>query len=516
MTELAPWEQFDNVDLWLDEEIWGHRLYDEQTPWLCFLEFLAVLINEEKKGTTLMLEGREPFFKYHVPRRLPLRVLLFSNPKLQFIMQAKLSDGEAWDRWHTAMREVTRENKRLAPMDFTYLQDRFSSFADFGHTLELLRSSAIEEQSNKRWTSKFVFPFGPDCIYADLSASTLNPDRRFFGRTGEILYLMLARSARNHEIADKLGGTVLQRESAWNRLVLALSDGVDPAQDVRKTKIGYLPPGVRQEYEDLAEDWSRLLTLQLPEYDVLRHLVTIAGLHLIRYQLTRAREELAFTDPVRFVLEISAPTKTPVRELSVNRFSENSRLTRQALEARIQSTKDTHEWQEACKAAEPGRRALELLTERYHWTPRPDAKQGIRTPDDALEAFTRQAINRHKQHFANFHRVYARNIGLGSSRGSQRLRYAPTDELLKTLVLTTVNGRMEYKRFLAQLAERYGLIIGDHEAAPELELGDADGEDFAENALRLERRLQALGLLKRLSDACAYVMNPTGQHDETR
>ena len=31
-----------NISPWLDEQIWGHRIWDSQTPWLLFLEFLTV------------------------------------------------------------------------------------------------------------------------------------------------------------------------------------------------------------------------------------------------------------------------------------------------------------------------------------------------------------------------------------------------------------------------------------------------------------------------------------------
>ena len=30
-------------EMWVDEAIWGHRLHDEQSPWLTLLEFLGVL-----------------------------------------------------------------------------------------------------------------------------------------------------------------------------------------------------------------------------------------------------------------------------------------------------------------------------------------------------------------------------------------------------------------------------------------------------------------------------------------
>jgi hypothetical protein len=40
-----PTSQDDSTgpQMWVDEAIWGHRLYDEQTPWLTMLEFLCVL-----------------------------------------------------------------------------------------------------------------------------------------------------------------------------------------------------------------------------------------------------------------------------------------------------------------------------------------------------------------------------------------------------------------------------------------------------------------------------------------
>ena len=65
--------------------------------------------------------------------------------------------------------------------------------------MELLRTSAFEGQSNKRWSSRFVFPFGPAAMYEDLrfdAGGNASNDRRFFARTGELLYLMLSRATR--------------------------------------------------------------------------------------------------------------------------------------------------------------------------------------------------------------------------------------------------------------------------------------------------------------------------------
>jgi hypothetical protein len=67
---------------------------------------------------------------------------------------------------------------------------------------------------------------------------------------------------------------------------------------------------------------------------------------------------------------------------------------------------------------------------------------------------------------------------------------------------------MEFQEFLECLYNKYGFIIGDRQAESFLETGQADMEAFSENAVRLEERLSSMGLLKRLSDACAYVENP--------
>ena len=68
--------------------------------------------------------------------------------------------------------------------------------------------------------------------------------------------------------------------------------------------------------------------------------------------------------------------------------------------------------------------------------------------------------------------------------------------------------RAELGEFLRRLFDRYGLIFGDREAEAVLAHADHDKKAFQANAARLEQRLGSLGMLRRLSDACAYVQNP--------
>jgi hypothetical protein len=79
---------------------------------------------------------------------------------------------------------------------------------------------------------------------------------------------------------------------------------------------------------------------------------------------------------------------------------------------------------------------------------------------------------------------------------------------LKAFIFANVKRRMEYKEFLARLFDRYGFVIGEREAEQVVEKSDFDKKAFQANSQRLEQRLTSLGVLRRLSDACAYVQNP--------
>ena len=80
---LPPPESFEqSSSMWVDEAIWGHRLYDEQLPWFIFLEFLNVFTYESDKGRAFDEQGKPNELKYRAAHRLYLRNILFNNPHL--------------------------------------------------------------------------------------------------------------------------------------------------------------------------------------------------------------------------------------------------------------------------------------------------------------------------------------------------------------------------------------------------------------------------------------------------
>src|SRR6266849_316180 len=217
-------ETFDqSSSMWIDEAIWGHRLYDEQLPWMVFLEFLNVFHYEVSKDRAFRETNGFNTLKYRAARRLHLRNILFNNPHLAEIRVTHPHDTNRWDEWLKRMKLAVG----IELPTFNYLRDHFHTFDDFCEVVSLLRSTSIEGNSNKRWTSKFVFPYGQNCLYEDLDNTASTNDRRFFGRTGEILYLMLSRTERKAELLAALKTRLAKLDKSWDAIVKLLQPSED-------------------------------------------------------------------------------------------------------------------------------------------------------------------------------------------------------------------------------------------------------------------------------------------------
>lgn len=516
------------LDFWIDEAIWGHRIYNEQTPWMTLLEMLNVLWARTPATPGLYEDPGFGGMAYQPARRMALRNILFNNPYLEDTLRRTRDDEGRWQAWLEKMK--TQHATGLGEgADFSYLRQVFpsrgaqsNSFEDFAQVVNLLRATSIEGDSNKRWTSKFAFPYGPACLFPDLSLDAkgvLATDRRFFARTGEVVYLMLCRSGHADEVFGELQRCVLDAGAPWNRLVERLQPPTPVAEGGQPTRTGYLPYAALPDFTALAQDMLVLLRTRLPGYDVLPHLVDVIGLHLMMYLLRRAAEWSPDDGEVRLVLEIIAPKRTTVRDLAVDSYQVNNQRSAKAVEAYItREIEQSDAWRDASALIDDNarREAMRVvLWDVARWKDaRPDDAEGgfsETNPERALKDLKERAKKRHEAHLGDVHLRYAQAIGLASRRGTRRIRYAPSDQLLKTLVLAVVpKERMEFQQFLEALWQRYRMVIGHHQAKDLLTEGKSDQVAFADNARRLEMRLASLGLLRRLSDACAYVENPMG------
>jgi hypothetical protein len=498
-----PRGHYPNSDLWLDEQIWGHRIHP-QTPWLLFLECLTVAEYFHRTNSLLNEQGAHYPLVFYPLRRMHLRNILWNNDIIKSLENERLDSNDSWARWLGWMAEHAQN---LHENDFSYLKPRFEKFSDFAFLVGMLRDASVEGESNKRWTSRFVFPFGANAIYED---TTLQGTRDYinFTRTGELLYLMLCRSSAARDLRPHLQRFLLG-DNEWNKLLQVLEK--TPGEHGTERKSSYLPYREHACFNKLGQDWLRLFELGLPNFDVLNHLVTLGAFHVLLYQLHVAAGWVKKEAKLTFLCEVVAPKKTLVRELSIINFQENNSLSGEAIQAYLTRIKESAAWQEALLLAsqqDQYTRCREILDREVWWDN--EEYNGEEDPELLLEFLRDKAQTRHQQHAGEVHRSYGRLIGLVSRRATNKFRYAPTDSFLKTLIFANVPQRMELKEFFKLLFERYGLVFSEREAAQVITEDEFDPKPFAANAARLEARLSSLGLLRRLSDGCAYIINPHG------
>lgn len=499
------------VDFAVDEHIWGHRLYDEQLPHLTVLEFLGVL------GSNLpnpLLVGPNEKVTYRPQRQIRLRGLLFNNPFVEAVRERPITDDEKWREWDSLFAQGAT---KLGDEDMGYLRQAFSSFDDFAKAIELLRSSAFEARSNKRWSSKFVFPFGPDASFEDLRIDTsgASNDRRFFARTGELLYLMLSRARRGPELGVQLAQRLFNGAAPMNRLVRALQGAPQFASEARD--VGYLPHPSNSRFDQLCEDWLAILSRDMPVYDALEHLIASTGLNLLLYFLEQAKVQTGDADPVEFVCEIVSKERTKVRALSGDSYQLNQGLSHKAIRASIEQTRLSPEWETTATSDYPDADRANIMRALFQWPSNDSDGETDYTRmsgDKLIDTLVELALSRHEQHVGKIHAAWSKSIGLSSRRLARRMRYAPNDRLIKTLVITIVDDRMQFDEFLAEAKKRYGIIIGDAEGARLVVDKKVDQEALSENRANLEARLVGLGLVRRLSDSCSFVENPFGFKEE--
>ena len=202
-----------NLSSWVEEGIWGHRLWHRQTPWLLFLEFLNSADAWNRQNSLFNADYSKHFMTYRLHQRFAVRNIVFNNAALCRIAEPAKADALKWDEWIAYMN---KESLPPVGQDYAFVRERFSRFNDFKMTVELLLQTVIEPGSNRRWSSRFLFPFGPCALYEDLNITSSGASREYinFGRAGDLLYMMLSRSSKAAELivefAKFFGATTVQ------------------------------------------------------------------------------------------------------------------------------------------------------------------------------------------------------------------------------------------------------------------------------------------------------------------
>ncbi len=231
--------------------------------------------------------------------------------------------------------------------------------------------------------------------------------------------------------------------------------------------------------------------------------------HVYIYVLETAQAHLGETGLPSIVCELVAPRRDLVRRASIDSYLDNDSLPQRAVERHLNSIFEDAEAD--LGSAFDGLDAnsqVEALEEKLML--RCALKKGSvagNTLAEYRKGFRDLIRNQHKHGASKGIASLARVCGLASRRGTNQYRYAPTDELLRALVLVNVKGDKEEADLLDHLYRRYGIVIGPEEARQCLDASVYESADFQRNRERFVQRLIGLGLAHRMSDACTYVQS---------
>ena len=395
-----------NISPWLDEQIWGHRIWDGQSPWLLFLEFLTVAEACLRENRLLDEGGVYYPLQFRPYRRLYLRNVLFNNQFVnEFVdqMDTQHNDDTIWKEW---TRRMSKDAQGNLERNFSYLKERFTSFRDFVTIVRTLRATSVESDKNRRWSSRFVFPFGAQGLYEDLNVKENNASREYiyFGRTGELLYLMLCRSKSAKDLRAPM--KLLFEDNSLNKLLKRLQP--DENDDLPRRGHSYLPYIKHDSFDFLGEDWDNIFSLKLPGFEAYQYLVGLSAFHVMLYQLNTASWFIPNSRKVHFVCEVIAPKKTLIRELSISNYQQNNVLTIQAVDAYISRISESYDWLatiENSTEADAFLRCQKILQHEFSW---PQSRSGGSNrydgPQNSTELLKQlREIGRigHRQHAGN-------------------------------------------------------------------------------------------------------------------
>jgi hypothetical protein len=495
---------------WFNEAIWGHRLQRQPASAL-LLEFLSMAEAMHRCGNLLKLTQPADDCRYSANRSIPLRSLLFNNPRMDQIRDdCQGSDDEAWDIWLADMKNRAAVGDTFTA-DFSYLRPRFHAFRDLVSRVALLSRIAMDPGSGRNWAWQLLFPIGPAALYEPCNDSTLARDRELFTRTGELAYLMLTRASEplRHSLAEKFI-PFFDPKTSRNNLVMSLLPGCEPDRGSEKGGT-YLPYKTHPAFDRLAQDILSLLSLGLPDQDVFEHLKPIIAFNLYLYSIETANHWLGKDYTPVCACEIPGPKMDLARRASLATKEENEGLGLQAVRRLVEQALISDSTLNAQLASADFNNEMKAEMLADHMA----EKCSLETadikgshPDEVRQKVIALAEAGFRDGVMGAIQGLGQAAGFTDKRGTNKIRYAPTDKLLRALVLANVTYQVEEEEFLRRLNLRYHLVIGPREAVSELPEYFHDEGDFKKNRERFTRRLTGLGIAQRMSDACTYVRNP--------
>jgi hypothetical protein len=475
------------------ENIWGHRFRTDQTPSIIFFELLCVVesqLQAKRSGLITSIFSPDNQTLYYKHRQFfKLRILVYQNEILETIINSQLSEEKMWERQFEYLRSLEGELFQFKEDDLEHLKKSFTSFESFYNAIKILSSLTFDPLSKKRWTSKFIYPISSEYIWCDFDNRKGTEDRRFFCRGGELAYLMLCRSGKNlcNELEVNFETWLEKQHNSFSslaRLLVREEERIQLREESRKD-LGFLPYNELPIFNDFAYDIANIMSLELERLDKVKVMIDLVGYHIGNYVLSIGETYHNCTTPTdlknpHYLVEVLSKVTNSIRKTSIQSISTQRNKLKRTLSN--QADEITHLYENFIDSEDE--------TEKKN-----KSKEQLALGETYLAS-----------HISNYPNVCFREIGFLSKKNTRSYRYVLTEDFLHTLVVTILGNekRLEFNNFIKQLRKRFSIYV---DVSPDSE-NELIQRDLNRNSKNLANLLYQMGMLRHLSDACSYVINP--------
>jgi len=425
------------------------------------------------------------YFKHQ--QRFKLRILIYQNEILETIYNSIDTEENKWSRQFNYLSNIEGELFKFNDEDLQHIKNNFNSFESFYNAIKILSSLTFDPLSKKRWTSKFIYPISSEYIWCDFDNRKVTEDRRFFSRGGELVYLMLCRakpeirSSLESHFEEWMG----EQNNSFSKLanLLVRQDERIKLLEQKRKRLAYLPYRQLQVFDTLASDIVNILSLELEKLDKVKVMIDLVGFHVGNYILTIGESYHNDNNPKElkspsYLTEVLSKVTNSIRKTSIQSISTQRNKLKRSL---IQRNSD--------------------IFTLYDIDSEDENEKKSRLKEETLSAETYL-----KNNILNYPNVCFREIGLLSKKNTRSYRYVLSEEFLHSLVISILGNkkRIEFNKFLNALRDRYSIFV-DVSPNNDYELLQ---RDLNRNSKNLASLLYQMGMLRHLSDACSYVINP--------
>ena len=500
-------ESSERIEMYVQECIYGHRFIKDQHPYMILLEALAVCSEVPLGKHKATSQSHEPI-SYNLKHRRRMRYIVFCDQSLTRILNSStISDNAKWSMWKDIIAR-DYSGRSSDPDEFDYLDLPFDENLKTLHqVVQILHSHELDVPNNRRSSSKFLSIKGEDMICFDMGEAkkSWSPDRRFFGRGGELVYLMLNRSKYTNELNNLIQSKFLKTGNWVNKIAEPISN--DPVDGSSRTHIGYLPLLEHKIYNQMAKDWYTILDInEAPSNFLFDPLFRITSLNLVEYFLRRSIDMSLGKNRSPVLVDATDGTNSKIRNLSKSILARQRKLIADAIRVYIDNRlKNCPNWK---SVHNNGTEAKRILKDHFNW----EGDSSL-NPDSQLQRLISKATSRSRNNIEKCFLPLVKGIGLAGTRSGVGPWFNISDQMISALVLANVAKTCEFSKFTKKMYRKYGIVIGPEEARKAFKKLPIGVQCFEDNLDALERRMQRLSLTERLSDDCAFVTNPWRQEE---